>query len=342
MKARAIHHVAPRKVAIGHASLPALGPDQLLLRTLCSAISSGTESLIHEGRFPAGMARDSRIAGLQGGFEYPFTYGYALVGEVLDVGTHVDRSWLQRRVFAFHPHQDYTVVAQRDVLAIPDGVEPLAALFLPNMESAVNFVLDANPLLGAKAMVFGQGVVGLLTTALLARFPLALQASADPIEARRHRSLAFGAQRAIDPGDASQFAALREALFDDGDTGGLDVAIELSGNAHALNQAIELTGFDGTIVVGSWYGTGAQPIELGGHFHRRRIRLVSSQVSSVAPRLSGRWSRQRRIDLAWDAIARLEPQRLVTHRFRFDDCERAFALVSEPGDGALQVIFDYR
>lgn len=342
MKALAIHHVAPRRVAIGNASLRALQPDDLLVRTLCSAISSGTESLVYEGRFPAGLPRDSRIAGLRGTFSYPFTYGYALVGEVVELGAQVDRSWLHRRVFAFHPHQDYAVVPRDDVLAIPVDVEPRAALFLPNVESALNFVMDARPLVGDRVMVLGQGVVGLLTTALLARFPLELLATADPLADRRERSLALGAQTAVDPDDASQFASLRERVFREGGADGLDLCIELSGNGQALNQAIELTGFAGRIVIGSWYGNERLALDLGGHFHRRRLELVSSQVSTLGPALSGRWSRQRRLDLAWRMVADLAPQALVTHEFRFDDCQRAFELVSGRRDGVLQVVLEYR
>src|SRR5690606_19041025 len=106
-------------------------------------ISPGTESLVFRGRFPPGMPLDAGLASLRGSFSYPFAYGYALVGEIVDAGTQVDRVWLQRRVLAFHPHQDYAVVALGEVIAIPAEVEPLAALFLPNMESAVSFVHDA-------------------------------------------------------------------------------------------------------------------------------------------------------------------------------------------------------
>ncbi len=342
MKARAIHHVAKRKVAVGHASLPALGAGEVLVRTLYSAISPGTESLVFEGRVPPGMPLDARIASLSAGASYPFAYGYALVGEIVDAGANVDRAWLQRRVFAFHPHQDYSVVPLREVVAIPAEIEPLAALFLPNVESATSFVHDAEPRLGERALVLGQGVVGLLAVALLAEFPIELLASADPIANRRERSLALGAHCSIDPQDAAQCATLRERLFAGRDDDGLDFVIELSGNAQALNQAIELAGFDARVIVASWYGTSPAAIDLGGHFHRRRLALVSSQVSRIAPRLSGRWNRQRRLDTAWRAIARIGPQRLVTHHFRFDDCQRAFECVSARADGVLQAVFEYR
>ncbi|MDB5921135.1 MAG: alcohol dehydrogenase zinc-binding domain protein, partial [Betaproteobacteria bacterium] len=164
---------------------------------------------------------------------------------------------------------------------------------------------------------------------------------ADPIAGRRERSLELGAGRAVDPGDSAQWSALGKDLFEREPTG-LDLAVELSGNMQALDQAIELVGFTGRIIVGSWYGRSGQVLDLGTHFHRRRIELISSQVSTLHPRLSGRWTKARRIDLAWDAIARLTPQRLITHSFSFHDCQRAFDLASRPDDGVLQVVFEYR
>jgi threonine dehydrogenase-like Zn-dependent dehydrogenase len=208
------------------------------------------------------------------------------------------------------------------------------------MESALNFVMDARPAIGERAMVFGLGVVGLLTMQLLAEFPLGMLITADPIRARRERSTALGARRTMDPTQSTDFAALEKDLFES-DAPGLDLAIELSGNAQALNQAIRLTGFDGRVIVGSWYGRGLQALELGSHFHRRRIRLVSSQVSTIDPRLSGRWTRERRIGLVWEAIARLAPEQLITHTVSFLDCERAFALASRREEDALQVILEY-
>jgi 2-desacetyl-2-hydroxyethyl bacteriochlorophyllide A dehydrogenase len=340
-EASAIHHLAPGKVAVRPAPLRALEHDCVLIRTLWSAVSGGTESMIYRGRFPPGGPQDSTIASLQGDFTYPFRYGYALVGEVIDVGAEVDTTWRGRQVFAFHPHQDLAVVPLRDVVAIPPYIAPRAALFFANMESALNFILDASPNTGERVMVLGLGVVGLLTTALLAEFPLSLLIGADPLASRRERALVHGAGRAIDPGNSGAWRALERELFGEGEPAGLDLAFELSGSMRALEHAIEMTGFSGRVIVGSWYGSAVEPLDLGSHFHRRRIELVSSQVSTVHPRLTGRWTKRRRQSLAWDAIARLQPERLITHSFSLHDCERAFDLVSSRSDDVLQVVFEY-
>jgi threonine dehydrogenase-like Zn-dependent dehydrogenase len=341
MCAHAVFHQARHSVAVAEAELPELRPGQLLVKARCSAISPGTESLIFRGGMPENWALDETLSSLGGEFRYPFKYGYALVGEVVDVGSGEDRDWLGRRVFAFHPHQDQAVIDKRDCRRLPDNMPAERALFLANMETALNLVLDAAPLAGERVMVFGQGVVGLLTTAILSQFPLAELITADPVPLRRERSLKLGAALAIDPAKGRELAVLEDCLFF-GDNNGLDLAIEVSGQIEALNQAINLTGFDGRIVIGSWYGRTSGPVDLGGHFHRRRIRLVSSQVSTLSPPLSGRWTKDRRLKLAFEWLERIQPERLITHRFPLDACQEAFELVADKQAGALQVVFEYR
>lgn len=341
MRATALYHTAPNRVELREISLPALQTGQLLLKTRFSAISPGTESMLFRGQMPTELQQDETIQSLQGGFAYPFSYGYALVGEVVETGPGVDPLWNGRQVFAFHPHQDRAVVSRTDCLTIPEDISPQAALFLPHIESALNFIMDARPGVGEKVMVFGQGVVGLLTTALLAEFPLSLLISADPLAYRREKSLHLGAMQAVNPLDPSDWNALKKVLFEKNSPDGLDLAVELSGRMEALDQAIDLTGFSGRIVVGSWYGKETAPLHLGGHFHRRRIQLLSSQVSTVNPPLSGRWSKERRIALAWEMIRKINPQGLITHRFPLSRCQQAFELLARRLDDVLQVILTY-
>ncbi|MEN8259384.1 MAG: zinc-binding alcohol dehydrogenase [Pseudomonadota bacterium] len=342
MRSLTLEHVGRFRVALREADLPPIGHRDLLIESHCSAISPGTESMIFNGMFPKNLPQDKTIKSLRGGFDYPFTYGYALAGEVVDAGAGIDSSWRGRRIFAFHPHCDNAVVHADDCIPIPDDIPTQAALFLPNVESALSFVMDANPKVGERIMVFGQGVVGLLTTSLLAAFPFTELIAADPLAFRRERSLGLGAGKAVDPSDPIQWEALKSELFQDRVDDGLDLAVDVSGTMDALNQAIELTGFDGRILIGSWYGTPEQPLNLGGHFHRRRQRLISSQVSTLNPALTGRWNKARRIETAWQAIRKIAPQGLITHAFDIHDCQHAFELVSQRDDNVLQAIFRYQ
>lgn len=341
MKASAVFHTEAEKSEYREISLEAPKDDEVLIESICSAISPGTESMIYRGHMPPGMQGDSTLPNLGGDLDYPFRYGYALVGKIIEHGANVDPGWEGRMVFVFHPHQSRVVVQIRECFAIPDDLSVDDALFLPNMESALNFVMDADPIFGSRVMVFGLGVVGLLTCCLLHKLPLDRLIAADPLGFRRKRGTDIGLSTLIDPLDEKQWRALLNELFDDQDSNGVDIAIELSGNMEALNQAIQATGFSGTIVSGSWYGTQSRTLDLGSHFHRRRINLVSSQVSTIHPRLSGRWTKPRRIDLAWKMIRAIRPASLISHRFSPQDCDRAFQVASKRLENALQVIFEY-
>jgi threonine dehydrogenase-like Zn-dependent dehydrogenase len=121
-----------------------------------------------------------------------------------------------------------------------------------------------------------------------------------------------------------------------------DLTFELSGSPSALNDAIALTAFSGRIVIGSWYGEKRAEINLGGVFHRSRIKLISSQVSTIAPELSGKWDKARRFDVAWKALERIKPEKWITHRFPIERAEEAYRLLDENPQEVIQVIFEYK
>lgn len=335
MRANALYHVAERRVECREVDLAAPGKGEVLVTSRCSAISPGTEAMIFNGAFPKNAPLDASIESLKGGFAYPFSYGYALVGEVTETGAGVDKNLLGKVVFAFHPHQDRAVVPLSACHGVPDGVGPEAALFLPQVETALNLVMDGAPLIGERVLVFGLGVVGLLTAGLLAEFPLARLVAAEPLAWRREQAKRWGIAETVDPAADGPWQGLLTSL------NGADVVFEVSGDMAALNQAIESAGFDGRIVVGSWYGNQAQALDLGGRFHRNRLRLISSQVSTLNPALTGRWDKQRRIDLAWRMLDQLQPQRLISQTFPLAQCQEAFETVCARRDGVMQVIFAY-
>jgi 2-desacetyl-2-hydroxyethyl bacteriochlorophyllide A dehydrogenase len=322
--------------------LPEVRENRLLVETRCSAISAGTEMLVFQGRFPPGMAVDAALPGYAGrAFAYPLAYGYAGVGRVVAAGPRADADWVGRRVFAFQPHQSHFAVPAAELVPVPDDVGDEDAVFLAAMETAVNLVLDGRPLVGERVLLLGQGVVGLLTTAVLARFPLAALAVMERWPLRRQAALELGADAAWS-GDASGWAAAAAALFQpDAPGGGADLVFELSGQPALLDTAIAWAGFGGRIVVGSWYGSKTAPIDLGGRFHRQRLELISSQVSTIAPEHSGRWNKARRLDTAWTCIEHVQPSRLVTHRFGIEAARNAYQQLAERPGETLQVLLTY-
>ncbi|MBN1450629.1 MAG: zinc-binding alcohol dehydrogenase, partial [Anaerolineales bacterium] len=245
MHAQTLFFAAPGQVEIRQTPLPPLAQGQVLVKTICSAISPGTEMLVYRGQFPKNLAdaHDTLSSGLQ----YPTPYGYATVGKVIKISKEMRHRWLGRLVFAFQPHTSHFVATPDELFPLSDGMTPETACFLPSMETAVNLVQDAAPILGERALIFGQGIVGLLTTALLAEFPLASLVTCDYYSLRREASLALGASAALDPNEPDFREQARDLL-----PSGADLSLELSGAPAALDDAITLTGFGGRVVIGSW------------------------------------------------------------------------------------------
>jgi threonine dehydrogenase-like Zn-dependent dehydrogenase len=293
--------------------------------------------LMYRGQSEAGAPLDTTIPSLRGPSAHPFKYGYAAVGEVVAAGGGVACAWVGKRVFCFHSHESHFTTPVSEVVAVPPGIEDDDAVFLPSMETALSLVMDAAPLVGENVIVLGQGVIGLLTTSILARMPLSRLVTADRFEVRRERSEEMGADRSIEPSPDAQHFMDSSGLFDQK----ADLVFELSGDPAALENATHLTGMEGRIVVGSRYGSKEMRACLGDDFHRNRLRIISSQVSRIDGSLSGRWSKARRLEVAWRLIRAVRPSRLITHRFDIVRAAEAYRLLDGDEENAIQVLLTY-
>ncbi len=300
------------------------------VRTALSAISHGTEMLVYRGDVDPDLAID--LPTLAGGYGFPIKYGYASVGQAIAVGRDVGTIREGDLVFALHPHQDEYVVGETLVRRLT-GCLPDHGVFLANLDTAINVVLDAKPRLGETVAVFGQGVVGLLVTQLLRRSGARVVAI-EPSALRRSFSERCGADVAIPSPDEALVRGLTGGR-------GADVAIDASGNPSALQAAIDCVAQEGTVVVCSWYGEKPVPLDLGGRFHRGRVRLVSSQVGRVDPSLAPRWDRERRLALATELLPELKLTELITHRIPFRRAADAYALLDDRGAETVQVVLTY-
>jgi len=326
-KARTLFFTAPKKIEIRETALPPLKDDEVLVETICSAISAGTEMLVYRGQFP--HLADSHDA-LSSNLSYPLAFGYACVGRVKKLGKAVHREWEDKMVFSFQTHTSHFTAKTKALFPIPNSLMPENACFLPNMETAVNLVQDGAPILGERVLVLGQGVVGLLTASLLSEFPLESLVTVDRFELRRKALQA-----------ESQKSKVKSLFVHDLQPSTFDLIFELSGSPSALNDAISLACFSGRIVIGSWYGQKRTEVDLGGTFHRSRIKLISSQVSSISPELSGRWDKARRFEVTWEALNRIQPKKWITHRFSLEDASKAYQLLDENPQETIQVVFEY-
>ncbi len=317
--------------------IPDLEPGEVLIKNESSAISAGTEMLFYHGHVPEGLELDLTIAALSGKVGFPVKYGYATIGSVESVGKGVDRSLLGKKVFAFEPHQSHSIVAIDEAIAIPPGIGSDDALFLASVETGISLVMDGSPIIGEKVAVIGQGVIGLMTTGLLSLMPLSALVTVEDIEIRRSLSKDLGSGLCL-PTDVPPTKILKVSGMEDG----ADLVYEVSGNPKGMDTALSIIGYDGRIVLGSWYGSKRADLDLGTRFHRGRNRILSSQVSRIDPRFTGRWTKGRRLDLAWKMMHKLRPSRLITHRFSIEDAQKAYELLDEHRDETCQVVLTYK
>ncbi len=315
MPARALFHTAPRCVEIRELPTPRPAAGEVLVATVFSGISGGTERLIYRGEFPAGLALDDTIDALGGAFRYPFAYGYACVGEV--------RDW-DWPVFAFQPHQDVFSARPGDLISLP-AVDPAAATLFPLVETALQVTLDAGTGYRDRVIVLGAGVLGLLTALLLQRCGQR-PVCAEPQAWRRALAASLGVT-----------AVVPEELVKEE----VPLVIDASGNPDAPGTALSMLAHEGTLLVASWFGTKPVVLPLGGAFHRRRLTIRSTQVSTVPARLSARWAPSRRRLEAVELLPELPLAELCTHVFPFSQAAEAFHAVDEGTPGLMHAVLDY-
>jgi 2-desacetyl-2-hydroxyethyl bacteriochlorophyllide A dehydrogenase len=316
MTGTAVRFVAPGRVELEEVEVREPAGGELLVRAEYSGISGGTEMLAYRGEVDRELPLDEALGALGGKFAYPFSYGYSVVGRV-----ESSRATLPEgtRVFAFHPHQDLFVVGERDVIPL-DGEDPRRATLLPLVETALQVALDAGPRFGKVVAVLGLGCVGALTGALLGRAGTRVIGS-EPRPQRRRAAGRLGVE-AVAPEQLAE--RLEELTHGEG----VPLVIEASGRPEALADGLRLLAHEGTALVCSWYGTKPVPLPLGAEFHRRRLVIRSTQVSTIPSNLAARWDRRRRRDVARSLLSELRLDSLATHEFPFERAPDAYAAVA--------------
>lgn len=322
VRALAFWTVAPGVGELRETPLADPGPDEVRVRARRSGISRGSESLVFLGRVPASQRSAMRCPFQDGEFPGPVKYGYASVG-VVEAGPP---SLLGRRVFCLYPHQDRYVVPADSVVPLPDAVSDARGVLAANIETAVNGLWDAAPRVGDHIAVVGAGVVGCLVAALAARIPGTRVELVDPDERRAPLAARLGCTFAT-PGRASVDA---------------DLVVHASGQPAGLATALELAGFEATVLELSWYGDRAVSLALGESFHSKRLQLRSSQVGAVATAQRARWSHRRRMALALELLADPVFDGLLSGESPFETLPATLARLADAPDGALCHVVTYR
>jgi 2-desacetyl-2-hydroxyethyl bacteriochlorophyllide A dehydrogenase len=318
MEAEALWYVAPAKAELRPAKLqePKLG--ELVVRTLYSGLSRGTERLVFEGHVPESEWKRMRAPAQEGEFPFPVKYGYCAVGKV-EAGP---AALLGRIVFALHPHQSRFVIPVERAVLIPDNIPPQRAVLTANLETALNILWDGHAAPGDKIVIIGAGIIGLLVASLAAKLPAAEVTVVDIDPSRKALAEKMGA-RFAEPSAAPHDA---------------DLVIHASASEKGLALAFECAGTEATIVEACWHGAGACQLKLGGAFHSRRLKLISSQVGEIAANRKPRWNHRRRLEAAVRLLADARLDALLGEEVPFknlpQELPRLFA-PNAPGVGAL-------
>ena len=281
------------------APLPEPGPDDVFVRTLRSGVSRGTETLVFRGGVPASQYAAMRAPFQDGDFPGPVKYGYLSVGVV----EHGPPELRGRTVFCLYPHQTAYVVPAQAVVVVPDDVPPARAVLAGTVETAVNALWDAAPLLGDRITVVGAGMVGCAVARLLARFPGVRVTLVDIDAARAAVAAALGVDFAL-PADA---------------TDGRDLVVHTSATSAGLQHSLDLLAPEGTVIDLSWYGDAEVHLSLGGSFHSGRLGIRASQVGIVAAARRGRRTATERLTLALDLLRDPAFDTLITGASRFEE-----------------------
>jgi len=280
--ARAFWVTGPGAGEIRAEPVPEPGPDEVRVKALRSAISRGTERLVHRGGVPPEQYLRMRAPFQSGDFPWPVKYGYLSVG-VVEAGPD---SMIGRTIFCLYPHQTRYVVPVADVTPVPDDVPPGRAVLAGTMETAINALWDAQPLIGDRVAVVGAGMVGCCVGWLLGRMPGVRARLVDIDPARAEVAKALGLEFAL-PGDAA---------------GDQDLVFHASASEGGLRTSLDLVATDATVVELSWYGDRNVAVPLGGDFHSRRLDIRASQVGTVAPNARRHWTPAQRRQLAVELL----------------------------------------
>ncbi len=297
--ARAFWLGAPGRGEIRDVVVPEPAAGEVLVRTLFSGLSRGTETLVFRGGVPESQHAAMRAPFQEGEFPGPVKYGYLNVGRVEEGPEHL----LGRTVFCLYPHQTRYVVPVDAVTPVPESVPAGRAVLAGTVETAVNALWDAAPMIGDRVAVVGGGMVGACVAALLARYPAVRVQLVDADPARAAVAAALGVGFAL-PQDAA---------------GDCDLVVHASATEEGLARSLELLAPEGTVLEMSWYGDRRVGVPLGEAFHSRRLVLRSSQVGAVSPARRARRTFSDRLALALGLLADPAFDALVTGECAFEE-----------------------
>jgi len=300
-KATSLWHISDTSSALQTASLDKFGKDYLLVKSLYSLISTGTERLVATGKVPNALHKSMAVPGMDGSFEFPIKYGYSLVGQILSKGDLEGQL-----VHLLHPHQDLLQTERQSFSIVPKEIPTKRAALASNVETALNAIWDSGVSIGDKVVVCGFGMIGGLVASVLSLMPAVEVAILERNSSRIHQAKQMGFM--VNPIDLE----------------GFDYSFHTSGSSSGLQTCIEAVGMEGKIVELSWYGTKPVEVQLGASFHQQRKQIISSQVGHIPFSKSARWDYKRRKKVVWELLKNPVFDKHITNEVLFNDSPAFF------------------
>lgn len=304
MRSKALWHRSAHHSEILDTPLPPDSADMLEIKTHYSLVSLGTERLVAKGAVPPELYQQMGVPFMEGQFDFPVKYGYSLVGEVVSG----PRQMRGKLVHLMHPHQDRCVVPGSAVTEIPEGIPLQRACLTSNLETVLNAVWDSAVSMGDRVAVVGFGAIGALLCRLLSKIPGLELVVFEQSSTRRTLAGSLGFE--VGSTDRARVA--------------FDLMFNCSSSANGLQFCLDHTGKEGKVVELSWYGTAAVQLNLGTHFHHRRLQLISSQVSQIPPNRLARWDYSRRKQAVFKLLQHPDFDLHITHSLPFDQAPAFF------------------
>jgi threonine dehydrogenase-like Zn-dependent dehydrogenase len=322
MKGLEFWHTSSGSSEIRETGIPDISRGEVLVQSHCSLISVGTERIVAQGMVPESIMDDMRVPYMRGDFTFPCTYGYSLVGKIVDGNDeHVGK-----KVHVMHPHQNYAVVKLTDVFFIPEEFPLTHAVLASNMETALTAFWDSEASIGDEVLLVGFGTIGALLAGLLKSYPHIRLQIIEKDEERLQKAQLMGLQAS---GDGHGL----ESRF--------DVAFNCSGSAGGLQLCINKTGFEGRVVELSWYGKQQVSLHLGHAFHSKRKKIISSQVSSIPAFKRNRWDYRRRKQLVFDMLKDPYYGEIITNEVSFEQAPSLFQNIRRGVSRGLGIMISY-
>lgn len=347
---KVLTYTGPKKLQVNDAESKPLPENCVRLATMYTGISHGTEMNIYRGDAPQWKkVQDgaSRLfvepKGEQKAWHYPISsnddgvwyMGYAAVGKVIEVGSKVTSLKVGDVVYAVAPHESELIVSEYGCQKLPDGIDYRIGVFLNNLNTAFNGILDSRIKLGDYVVVSGLGVLGQLL-AQLAKMSGAIVIGVDTYDLRLNKAKELCCDYVYKAGENTAYTIKKLTNFR-----GPDLVIEASGSTRGLQEAVRMAAYDGNITVISWYHGPYDVLDFSGEFHHNRVTICTSHTTGIDKAISNTWNMERRNEVCLQLLKKLHLKDLITTQIDFNEAPKAYEQIDMHGDQVIQTILDY-